>query len=75
MCSRSTRPREPSRSSQATASGCPRRGDAGSITFTTLSADRLVGTFEVTVEPQADSAATRPLVVTEGSFDIGREEP
>jgi hypothetical protein len=49
--------------------------EAGTITFSTISADRLVGTFEVTLEPQAGTAASAPLVVTSGVFDLGREDP
>jgi hypothetical protein len=49
--------------------------DSGSLTLTTLSPDRFVGSFEVTLQPQASSAATAPLVIKSGTFDIGRRDP
>ncbi|HMI94068.1 MAG TPA: hypothetical protein VK509_21995 [Polyangiales bacterium] len=49
--------------------------DSGTVTITTLSADRLAGSFELVLVPKAGSAASAPLVVTSGAFDIGREDP
>lgn len=49
--------------------------DNGSLTLTTLSDDRLVGTFEFTLPAMQGSQASAPLVVTRGVFDLGRAEP
>lgn len=43
----------------------------GSITIETLTADRSTGTFSFTLPPQAGTAASAPLAVTSGHFDIG----
>jgi hypothetical protein len=48
--------------------------DTGSLTLSTFSAERFVGTFELTLKPQAMSAATAPLVIKSGRFDIGRKD-
>jgi hypothetical protein len=47
----------------------------GSVTFTTFDDDRLVGTFDLDLAPRATSAASAPLVVMSGEFDIGRQDP
>ena len=46
-------------------------GDAGTITVTSITADRVQGTFSGTLQPQPGKPATAPLVVTEGTFDVG----
>ena len=46
-------------------------GDVGTITVTSISADRVQGTFSGTLQPQPGKPATAPLVVTEGTFDVG----
>lgn len=48
-------------------------GDLGTITVTSLTADRVQGTFSGTLQPQPGKPATTPLVVTEGTFDVGIE--
>lgn len=47
-------------------------GDTGTITITSVSATRFSGTFSGTLQAQPGSAQTQPLVITGGSFDIGR---
>lgn len=46
-------------------------GDVGTITVTSYSADRVQGTFSGTLQPQPGKPATTPLVVTQGTFDVG----
>jgi hypothetical protein len=46
-------------------------GDVGTITITSLTAARVKGTFSGTLQPQPGKAATAPLVVTDGAFDVG----
>jgi hypothetical protein len=46
-------------------------GASGSVTVTGLSATRVVGTFEATLMPTPTTAATAPLVVAGGTFDLG----
>jgi hypothetical protein len=48
--------------------------DTGTLELTELSEDRIVGTFELTLQPQPGKPATAPLVVTDGRFDIGLAE-
>jgi len=43
-------------------------GGSGSITITSLTANRIVGTFSGTLPPSSGSAAA--LVITNGSFDV-----
>jgi hypothetical protein len=47
----------------------------GSVTFITFDADRMIGSFELTLGAMAGSPASAPLVVTAGEFDIGRGKP
>ena len=46
-------------------------GDVGTITVTSVTASRAQGTFSGTLQPHAGQPATTPLVITNGSFDIG----
>jgi len=46
--------------------------DLGTVTITSVTAARLIGTFSATLQPQATSTQTQPLVMTNGTFDIGR---
>lgn len=48
-------------------------GDVGTITVTSYTADRVQGTFSGTLQPQPGKPATAPLVVTNGTFDVGIE--
>lgn len=48
-------------------------GDVGTITVTSITADRVQGTFSGTLQAQPGKPATTPLVVTEGTFDVGIE--
>ena len=45
--------------------------DSGSITITSLTATRVKGTFSGTLQPQPGKAATAPLQIVDGSFDVG----
>jgi len=45
--------------------------DVGSVTITSISADRVKGTFTATLQPVPGKPATTPLTVTDGSFDVG----
>ena len=45
--------------------------DVGTITITSLTATRVKGTFSATLQPSPGTAATTPLVITNGSFDVG----
>lgn len=47
-------------------------GDVGTVTVTSLTATRVKGTFSATLQPQPGAPATTPLVVANGSFDVGR---
>ena len=44
----------------------------GSITITTLTATRSTGTFSFTLPADPNTAASGPIVVANGTFDIGR---
>jgi hypothetical protein len=46
-------------------------GDSGSVTITSLTADRMRGTFTVKLLPRAGTAATAPMMITNGTFDLG----
>jgi hypothetical protein len=46
-------------------------GDIGSITFTTLTKTRARGTLTATLRPQAGTAASGNLVITNATFDVG----
>jgi len=48
-------------------------GDVGTITVTSYTADRVQGTFSGTLQPHAGRPATTPLVITNGTFDVGIE--
>ena len=48
-----------------------RAEQVGVVSVTSLTADRIVGTFELTLVPQVGSSADGPLVLTNGSFDLG----
>lgn len=43
----------------------------GVVEFSRADDDRLVGSFSATLQPQAGSNASEPLVITAGVFDIG----
>jgi hypothetical protein len=45
--------------------------DVGSVTITSLTADRVKGTFTATLQPVPGKPASIPLSVTDGSFDVG----
>ena len=45
--------------------------DVGSVTITSLTADRVKGTFSATLQPVPGKPATTPLTVTSGTFDVG----
>ncbi|MGZ3447081.1 MAG: hypothetical protein ACXU88_15450 [Myxococcaceae bacterium] len=45
--------------------------DVGSVTITSLSADRVKGTFSATLQPVPGKPATTPLTVASGTFDVG----
>ncbi len=46
-------------------------GITGTITVTSLTADRATGTFEVTLPPKTGTVATVPIEITAGTFDVG----
>lgn len=46
-------------------------GDVGSITITSLTPTRVKGTFTGTLQPQPGKAATAPITVVDGLFDVG----
>lgn len=54
--------------SATTGYGTAFNGGTGSVTITTLTSNRIVGTFSGTAVPSSGSSA--PLVVTNGQFDI-----
>jgi len=45
--------------------------DVGTITITSITATRVKGTLTATIQPSPGTAATTPLVITNGSFDVG----
>jgi len=45
--------------------------DEGTIVVTSLTAHRVQGTFSGTLSPQPQKPATTPLVITDGTFDVG----
>jgi hypothetical protein len=45
--------------------------DVGSVTITSLTADRVKGTFTATLQPVPGKPATNPLTVASGTFDVG----
>jgi len=45
--------------------------DVGSVTVTSLTADRVKGTFSATLQPVPGKPATAPLTVASGTFDVG----
>lgn len=49
----------------------PSLADSGAIVISSLSSDRMVGTFSMTLAPRAGTPATTPLVITNGTFDAG----
>lgn len=53
----------------------PSLADSGAVTITSYSADRIVGTFEGTIEARPGTPATAPLVITDGAFDLGLAIP
>ena len=46
-------------------------GDVGSITITSITADRVQGTFSGTLQPNPGKPSAIPLVITNGTFDVG----
>jgi uncharacterized protein DUF6252 len=46
-------------------------GDAGTITFTSLTKTRAKGTFNITLSPQPGTAARGTLAITNATFDMG----
>jgi hypothetical protein len=46
-------------------------GDTGNITITSLTPQRVKGTFSGTLQAQPGKPATAPLTITGGTFDIG----
>ncbi|HSR90792.1 MAG TPA: hypothetical protein VLK88_05770 [Gemmatimonadales bacterium] len=46
-------------------------GDVGSVIVTSLTPDRVQGTFSGTLQPQPGKPASAPLTITNGVFDIG----
>jgi hypothetical protein len=46
-------------------------GDAGTITFTTVTKTRTRGTFSITLSPQPGTAAKGQLTISGGTFDLG----
>jgi hypothetical protein len=46
-------------------------GDSGTIVITSLTPDRVQGTFSGTLQPQPGKPATVPMVITDGVFDVG----
>jgi hypothetical protein len=43
---------------------------SGSVTITTLTSSRAVGTFSFVMQPQQGSAATGTKTITQGAFDV-----
>jgi len=48
-------------------------GDVGSVTVTSITPDRVQGTFSGTLQPQPGKPASAPLVITNGVFDVAIE--
>jgi hypothetical protein len=46
--------------------------DVGTVTITSVTASRIIGTFSGTLRPQSISTQTQPLVIAGGTFDVGR---
>jgi len=46
-------------------------GASGSVVVQSAGSGRLVGTFSFTIPPQPGTGATAPLVITNGTFDLG----
>lgn len=46
-------------------------GDVGSVVITSLTTDRVQGTFSATLQPVPGKPATSALTVSSGSFDVG----
>lgn len=44
--------------------------DVGTITITSITADRVKGTLTATLQPSPGTAATTPLVITDAEFDV-----
>jgi hypothetical protein len=49
----------------------PAPGSTGAVTITTRTATRVAGTFSANLQPLPGSSAAAPLVITNGTFDIG----
>lgn len=45
--------------------------DVGTITITSITAQRVKGTITATLQPQPGKAAVTPLVITDAAFDVG----
>jgi hypothetical protein len=45
--------------------------DEGTVTITSFTDTRVVGTFTATLAPTAGTQASTPLVITNGAFDVG----
>ncbi len=45
--------------------------DVGTITITSITATRVKGTITATLQPSPGKPATTPLVITNGTFDVG----
>jgi len=46
-------------------------GSTGSVTVTAITATRMTGTFNFVLQPGGLGAATAPLTITNGTFDVG----
>lgn len=46
-------------------------GDVITVNVTSITPDRVQGTFSGTLQPHVGQPATTPLVVTNGVFDVG----
>jgi len=46
-------------------------GSTGSVTVTSITATRMTGTFDFILQPGGSGAATAPLTVANGTFDVG----
>jgi Family of unknown function (DUF6252) len=46
-------------------------GDVGSVTITSFTSTRMKGTFTATLQPEAGTNASAPIVITNGTFDFG----
>ena len=45
--------------------------DVGTITITSLTPSRVKGLLTATLRPTPGKPATTPLVITDGTFDVG----